>query len=119
MMKFMLLVIVATMATSNLDAQIISRKGYPEHFIAGAGIAAGVSYFTFKKTDDKLKAWIFGFGASVAAGGIKELLDPVIFNGTRNVKDFQYTALGGVVGASIVIPLRSRKEKAAVGSLSQ
>lgn len=67
------------------------------------------SFFTFKKTNNILKAWTIGVLASTSTGLLKELVDP-LFNQTRNWKDLQFTALGGVIGASIVIPLRSRSD---------
>lgn len=88
-----------------------SERGYPEHFAAGVLISGGVSYYTFKKTDDKVKAWIFGFSASALTGFLKEVVDPVFLNSTRNWTDFAYTALGGAVGASIIIPIKSKKSK--------
>lgn len=95
-----------------LEAQpIISDDGHPEHIIAGAVIGAGVSYFVYKKTNNKLKAWIFGVASASAIGFLKETVDPKWFNGVKSNKDFGYTSLGGVISASIVIPLNRRKPK--------
>jgi hypothetical protein len=95
-----------------LNAQpIISDDGLPEHVIAGAVIGAGISYLVYKKTDNKLKAWFIGVASAAAIGYIKEVVDPKWFNGVRSKKDYGYTALGGVIGASIVIPLKRRKPK--------
>ena len=88
----------------------ISRRGYPEHFFGGMIISGTVSFITFKKTDNKTKAWLFGFGAAIAAGLLKEDIDPSIGQ-TRNIADFGFTALGGAVGASIILPIRSKKKK--------
>ncbi len=104
--------LIGLFANGQLSAQpIISKNGYPEHFVAGMIIGGTVSYLTFRKTDNKVKSMAFGFLATVSIGALKEWADPVIFNGTRSWKDFQYTALGGVVGVSIVLPLRSRRGK--------
>ncbi len=113
MLKTFIPIIILTglFSNANLNAQSISKNGYPEHFAAGAVIGGTVSYFTFKKTDNKWKGIAAGLLASTGAGVLKELADPVLFNGTRNWKDFGYTALGGALGVSVVIPLRSRKEK--------
>lgn len=95
-----------------LNAQpTISDKGHPEHVIVGAIIGAGVSYFVYKKTDNKFKAWLIGTASATAIGYLKEAVDPKWFNGVRSNQDFAYTALGGVIGASIVIPLKRRKPK--------
>ena len=94
------------------SAQIISERGYPEHVIGGAILSGTVSYLVYKKTDCKFRAFAIGLGASIVAGAGKELLDPLIFNGTRNPNDFWYTALGGTVGASIVFPLNKNKKTA-------
>ena len=95
-----------------LDAQpIISDDGHPEHIIAGTVIGAGVSYLVYKKTDNKLKAWLIGAASAAAVGYLKESVDPKWFNGVKSDKDFGYSALGGVIGASIVIPLKRRKPK--------
>ena len=58
---------------------------------------------------------MIGFGSATAVGLVKELLDPVLFNGARSGQDFLYTALGGAVGASIVIPLNRKKDKVPQG----
>jgi len=95
-----------------LEAQpIFSENGHPEHFIVGAIVGGGVSYLVYKKTDNKLKAWLIGAGTAAALGYLKEAVDPKWFNRVRSSKDFGYSALGGVVGASIVIPLKQRKPK--------
>jgi len=102
-----------------LSGQSITAHGYPEHFIGGALLSGAVSYLVYKKTENKTKAWLVGFGASLVAGGLKEAVDPEIFGGTRNVKDFYYTALGGALGASIVIPLGRKKKKANLSQVSE
>ena len=113
LMRFLLLFLIVLFVYSPGKAQF-SERGYPEHFVAGALIGGAVTYYTFKKTDDKIKAWILGFSASAMTGLLKEVIDPVLFNSTRNWTDFNYTALGGVAGASIVIPLRSTRKKSRV-----
>lgn len=107
-----MLIISLSIFSINTKAQeIISQNGYPEHLIAGVLISATTSYFVFKKTDNKLVAVIVGVVAASAIGLFKEYVDPIWFNGNRTLKDFQYTAYGGVIGASIVIPLKKRKPK--------
>ena len=96
----------------NINAQpIVSDDGHPEHIVAGAVIGAGVSYLVYKKTDNKLKAWLIGAASATAIGYLKEAVDPKWFGGVKSDKDFGYSALGGVIGASIVIPLKRRKTK--------
>lgn len=90
---------------------IVSEKGHPEHLIAGAVIGGTVSYFVYKKTNNKFKAWLIGAATASALGYLKEAVDPKWFNGVRSSKDYGYTALGGVIGAGIVIPLKRRKPK--------
>lgn len=97
--------------TASLSGQSLSKRGYPEHFIGGALLSGTISAIVYTKTNHKLKAWLIGFGASAIAGGIKEILDPSFFGGTRNIQDFNYTVLGGALGASIVIPLKGKKSK--------
>ena len=101
------------MCTSfQLEAQpIFSENGHPEHFIMGAIIGGGVSYLVYKKTDNKLKAWLIGTASAAALGYLKEAVDPKWFNRVRSNEDFMFSALGGAVGASIVIPLKRRKPK--------
>ena len=95
-----------------LEAQpIFSENGHPEHVIAGALIGGVTSYFVYKKTDNKFKAWLIGFGAASAAGLLKEMVDPTLLSGGRSKEDAYYSALGGAIGASIVIPLKKRKPK--------
>ena len=90
---------------------IFSKNGYPEHFIAGTIIGGATSYFVFKKTDNKLKAWLIGTTAASVLGLIKEALDPKVFGGVKSGTDIVYTSLGGAFGASIVIPLKKKKPK--------
>ncbi len=93
----------------DMKAQV-SETGHPEHFIYGTVISGITSYLVFKKTDNKVKSWFIGFGAAAVAGFLKEAIDPAI-GGTRSAEDFGYSVLGGAVGASIVIPLKSKKQK--------
>ena len=90
---------------------IISDDGHPEHIVAGVVIGAGVSYLVYKKTDNKLKAWLIGAASATAIGYLKEAVDPKWFGGVKSDKDLAYSAPGGVIGASIVIPLKRRKTK--------
>ena len=108
-MRILILLFLSFFLHSEINCQF-SENGYPEHFAAGVLIGGAVSYYTFKKTDDKLKAWLFGFSASALTGLLKEVVDPVLLNRTRNMTDFAYTVLGGGVGASIIIPLNSKKK---------
>ena len=95
-----------------LEAQpIFSEKGHPEHVIAGALIGGVTSYFVYKKSNNKFKAWLIGFGTATAAGLLKEMLDPTLLSGDKSKEDAYYSALGGAIGASIVIPLKKRKPK--------
>ena len=95
-----------------LEAQpIFSNNGHPEHVIVGALIGGVTSYFVYKKTDNKLKAWLIGFGTATAAGLLKEMIDPTLLSGEKSKEDAYYSALGGAIGASIVIPLKKRKPK--------
>jgi len=95
-----------------LEAQpIFSEKGHPEHIIAGAIIGGVTSYFVYKKTDNKFKAWLIGFGTAAAVGLLKEVVDPTFLSGEKSKEDAYYSALGGAIGASIVIPLKKRNSK--------
>ena len=91
------------------EAQI-TETGHAEHFVAGMVIGAGTSYLVYRKTNNKLKSFLIGFGAATIAGAAKELIDPHIGR-VQSGKDFGYTVLGGAVGASIVFPLKSRKTR--------
>jgi hypothetical protein len=64
----------------------------------------------FKKTNNKFKAWLIGAAAASAAGLLKELVDPTLLSGEKSKEDAYYSALGGVIGASIVIPLRNKNK---------
>jgi hypothetical protein len=94
----------------NLNAQTNSDNRHPEHFIAGFVFGGAASFFVFKKTNNKFKAWLIGTGTAVVIGLVKEAIDPSI-GGERSAEDFAYTVLGGAVGASIVIPLKKSKPK--------
>jgi len=108
--KLVLLVLFAFYLQVN-SQPIISDKGHPEHIIAGAIVGGTVSYFVYKKTNNKFKAWLIGAATASAVGYLKEAVDPKWFNGVRSNKDFGFTSLGGVIGASIVIPLKQKKTK--------
>ncbi len=107
-----LIIIIVFFLSFQLNAQLIfSDNGHPEHVIAGAIIGGGTSYLVYRKTNNKLKSWLIGAATAATLGYLKEAVDPKWFNGTRSKKDFQYSVLGGVIGASIVIPLKRRKPK--------
>jgi len=110
-MKKIAVIIFFTMCFQ-LEAQpIFSEKGHPEHVIAGALIGGVTSYLVYKKTDDKFKAWLIGFGTATAVGLLKEMIDPTFLSGVKSKEDAYYSALGGAIGASIVFPLKKRKPK--------
>ncbi len=107
-----ILIILLTTFCFEINAQpVISDDGHPEHVIAGVIIGGGISYLVYKKTNNKLKAFLIGATSAAAVGFIKEAVDPKWFGGVKSSKDVGYTALGGVIGASIVFPLKSRKTK--------
>jgi hypothetical protein len=87
-----------------------ANKGHPEHIIAGMAVGGVTSYFVYKKTNNKFKSWAIGIGAATVIGLAKELIDPSIGR-ERSVQDFGYTVLGGVIGASVVFPLKKRAPK--------
>ncbi len=108
-MKFFLSVLMVCFCF-NLNAQGDPGKGHPQHFVAGFVIAGATSFLVYKKTDNKLKSWLIGAGSAVVIGLAKEAIDPLIGK-ERSFEDFAYTFLGGVVGASIIIPLKKSKPK--------
>ena len=110
-MKKILILLLFTFCLQVNAQPIISDDGHPEHIIAGMVIGGGVSYLVYKKTNNKFKAWLIGASTAAAVGYLKEAVDPKWFGGVKSDKDFGYSALGGVIGASIVIPLKSRKTK--------
>lgn len=95
---------------SGLNAQAITNDGHTEHFVAGVLISGTVSYFVYKKTENKWKAYFIGAGSAITAGLLKEFIDPYI-NHERSFEDFKYSTFGGFIGASIVIPLKPKKTK--------
>jgi len=111
MRKILVLLLLFAFCLSINSQPIISEKGHPEHIIAGAVIGGTVSYFVYKKTNNKFKAWLIGAATASAVGYLKEAVDPKWFNGVKSSKDYGYTALGGVIGAGVVIPLKRRKPK--------
>ena len=111
MKKILLLLFFLSFFSKGSSQPIVSDDGHPEHIIAGAVIGGVVSYFVFKKTDNKLKAWLIGFATASALGYIKEAVDPKWFGGVKSDKDFGYSVLGGAIGTSIVIPLRKKSKK--------
>ena len=92
-----------------LQAQDADRK-HPEHFVGGLVIGGFTSYFTYKKSNNKVKSWAIGTGAAAAVGILKEVIDSASgkdFSGA----DLGYTVLGGAIGASIVFPLKKKQPK--------
>ncbi len=87
-----------------------NNNGHAEHFIGGIIIGGVTSYLVYKKTNNKWKSWAIGTGAATIIGLAKELIDPYIGR-RRDVYDIGYTALGGAIGASIVFPLKKKKDK--------
>ena len=110
MKKILILVLLAFYLPMN-GQPIISDDGHREHIVTGTVIGAGVSYLVYKKTNNKFKAWLIGASTAAAVGYLKEAIDPKWFGGVKSNKDFGYSALGGVIGASIVISLKRRKTK--------
>ncbi len=89
---------------------IVSDDGHPEHIVAGAIVGGGVSYLVYRKTGNKFKSWLIGAATATAVGYLKEAIDPSLGN-IKSDKDFGYSALGGVIGAGIVFPLKRRKPR--------
>ncbi|MCB0459951.1 MAG: hypothetical protein KDC74_08055 [Flavobacteriaceae bacterium] len=111
-MKGIVLCVLLCVSVQTTKAQpIFSENGYPEHFIAGTIIGGATSYFVYKKTDNKLKAWLIGTATATAVGFLKEAIDPKLLGGVKSNTDVLYTSLGGGLGASIVIPLKRKKRK--------
>lgn len=94
-----------------------SENGYPEHFAGGVIIGGSVSLLILKKTDNKITSCLAGLAAAGTAGFLKEVIDPLFFDTPPNMTDAAYTVLGGAVGASIIIPLNT-KRRARKSSLS-
>ena len=111
MKKIIILFLISVLYFQGHSQPVISDDGHPEHIIAGAVIGGGVSYLVYKKTGNKFKSWLIGAATATALGYIKEAVDPKWFNGVKSDKDFGYSALGGVIGAGIVFPLKKRKPK--------
>ena len=110
-MKKIAIIIFFAMCFQLKAQPIFSENGHPEHVIAGALIGGVTSYFVYKKSNNKFKAWLIGFGTATAAGLLKEMVDPALLSGEKSKEDAYYSALGGAIGASIVIPLKKRKPK--------
>jgi len=108
-MKIILFILIVSFCFK-LNAQTNSNEHHPEHFIAGFVFGAATSFFVFKKTNNKFKAWLIGTGTATVIGLAKEAIDPSIGK-VRSSQDFGYTVLGGAIGASIVIPLKKSEPK--------
>ena len=107
-MKYFILLLCMFFGVS-LEAQNADRQ-HPEHFIGGIVIGGVTSFFTYKKSNNKLKSWAIGTGAAAFVGIAKEVIDSASgkeFSGA----DLGYTVLGGAIGASIVFPLKKKKPK--------
>lgn len=96
---------------SRLDAQYLSSKGHAEHFLAGAIIGGATTCWTYQRTGKKSTSIAVGILTSATVGGLKEIIDNALVNKEGNVGDFAFTALGGLAGVSIAIPLARRKNR--------
>ena len=110
MKKIVILFLFAGFGLQVHSQPVISDDGHPEHIIMGAVIGGGVSYLVYRKSGNKFKSWLIGAATATAVGYLKEAIDPS-FGQVKSDKDFGYSALGGVVGAGIVFPLKKRKAK--------
>lgn len=110
MKKIFVLVFLTCFYFQSYSQPVISNDGHPEHIVVGALVGGGVSYLVYRKTGNKFKSWLIGAATATALGYAKEALDPS-FGRIKSNKDFGYSALGGVVGATIVFPLKKRKSK--------
>ena len=108
-MKIILFILIICFCFT-LNAQGDPGKGHPQHFVAGFVIGGVTSILVFKKTNNKVHAWLIGAGTAAVLGLAKEAIDPLI-DRNRSVEDFAYTFFGGALGASIIIPLKKSKPK--------
>lgn len=77
------------------------RKDLKLHFIIGAAIAAVLTAGAFYFVNVTI-AMSIGVIAAVIAGYAKEYWWDAKGRGTVDVKDFEYTCIGGIVGALVV-----------------
>ena len=108
--KIFLLLIIACFYLQSYSQPVISDNGHPEHILVGAMIGGGVSYLVYRKTGNKFKSWLIGAATATALGYVKEAIDPALGR-IKSDEDFGYSVLGGIIGASIVFPLKKRKPK--------
>jgi hypothetical protein len=79
------------------------RKDLKLHFIIGAIIAAAVTMVSFYFLKGNVAASMsLGVIAATIAGYVKEYFWDAKGHGTVDHKDFEYTCIGGIVGALIV-----------------
>ena len=77
-------------------------NGYIAHFIIGFLIGGIVSILIFNRTNSKVKSCIVGCFMATLIGFFKELIEPLI-GGSRDILDFIYTVIGGLLGCYIMI----------------
>ncbi|MDZ7612699.1 MAG: hypothetical protein U5K51_02465 [Flavobacteriaceae bacterium] len=81
-------------------------NGYLEHFLVGLLIGGIVSAKVYKKIRKKVISFVTGCILAILVGLFKEFIDPFI-GGDRDVGDFIYTVIGGLIGAFVLIFMRN------------
>lgn len=82
-----------------------SGQGHLSHLIVGIIIGGFVSILIYKNSGNKVKAVIIGLTIASVIGLLKEVLDPYVGR-NRDLSDFYYTCLGGVLGCLAIFSKR-------------
>jgi len=77
-------------------------NGYVAHFLIGFLIGGVVAVLIYRKTNSKVKSFIIGGSIATLIGFFKELIEPLI-GGNRDILDFIFTVIGGLLGCFIII----------------
>jgi len=115
-----LIVFFVTFATSSqnnapddIPFQSYDKELSPEHrlhFLVGATASSMAYDFTYRKTQNKKKAFWNGVSASIGVGIVKESIDAAVRNSEIDKNDLFSAVLGGI-SAGITINILNKRNK--------
>jgi len=81
------------------ESSFFSQRDKQQHMVATAAIATAVTAYARNRGSSKVEAFFYGAGAAIAVGLLKEGLDGVDDEGTREWADVGADVIGATAGA--------------------
>lgn len=100
-------------APDDIPFQSYDKELSPEHrlhFLVGATASSMAYDFTYKKTQNKNKAFWNGVSASIGVGIVKETIDAAVRDSDIDKNDLFSAVLGGI-SAGITINILNKRDK--------